>query len=72
MKFGEVVVHMDTTTSPSFIKKGWKTKKVLLIAHFWSLADFFPQNTLSIGSSFAFRIDDLKQVFGGSVKILSR
>ena len=27
MKLGEVVVHMGTTTSPSFIKIGWKTKK---------------------------------------------
>ena len=27
---------------------------------------------LLFGSSFAFQIDDLKQVFGGSVKILSR
>ena len=27
MKFGEVVVPMDTTTSPSFIKIGLKTKK---------------------------------------------
>ena len=33
MKLGKVVVHMGTTTSPSFIKIGWKTKKVLLIAH---------------------------------------
>ena len=27
MKLGEVVVPMDTTTSPSFIKIGLKTKK---------------------------------------------
>ena len=29
MKLGEVIVHMGmgTTTSPSFIKIGWKTKK---------------------------------------------
>ncbi len=28
MKLGEVVVSMDTTTSPSFIKIGLKTKKI--------------------------------------------
>ena len=28
MKLGEVVVHMDTTTPPSFIKIGQKTKKL--------------------------------------------
>ena len=33
MKFGEVIVHMGTTTKPRFIKIGWKTKKVLSIAH---------------------------------------
>ena len=27
MKFSEVVVHMGTTTSPSFIKIGWKNDK---------------------------------------------
>ena len=27
MKLGEVVVHMGTTTSPSFIKIGLKIKK---------------------------------------------
>ena len=31
---GEVVIHMGTTTSPSFITIKIKTKKVLLIAHF--------------------------------------
>ena len=31
MKLGEVVVHMGTTTLPSFIKIGRKTKKVLII-----------------------------------------
>ena len=33
MKLGEVVAHMGTTTSPSFIKVGSKIKKVLLIAY---------------------------------------
>ena len=35
MKLGEVVVHMGTTTSPSFIKIGIETKNVFLIAHFF-------------------------------------